>query len=275
MLPSSPSRIRRRPSAAPRGFPNSQRLSRNVSLSLDRTVSAGSSRSTSRSHSPLPPSRGHLSGNEDPLEGDRQFLSALQDLIVLATEVLDSAVSSLASKSNTCTEIIQKLQKVGQRWDDHDEWPGRDWYVDILMAVANLSRVLDWWEAEKGFWNFGDEDENEPLLFVMRPGPVVGREEPRFDREFGAAVAERKLSPVGAHLQVPEPPSSAVSLEVPSPDTAGTDTAKQIVGTPKAFAAEDLKLLAEQAKNVNIVMELSLHGEEIQYVNDAIMEVVG
>ena len=45
--------------------------------------------------------------------------------------------------------------------------------------------------------------------------------------------------------------------------------------TPKAQDASDLKSLAEHAKSVNIVMELGLQGEEIQYINDAIMEVTG
>jgi serine/threonine-protein kinase RIM15 len=40
-------------------------------------------------------------------------------------------------------------------------------------------------------------------------------------------------------------------------------------------AIQDLRTLAEQVKSINIVMELSLQGEEILYVNDAIYEVLG
>lgn len=215
--------------------------------------------------------------SDDAADGDRQFLSALQELIVLATEVSDSSVTALAAKPGTCSDLIQKLQRVGMNWDEHDDWPGREWYVDILMAVANLSRVLDWWEAEKGFWNFGDEDENEPIMFVMKPGGQM-KEDSRFDREFGAALTDRRISPAGVPgndlLRVPEPPSTASTVEMTLVDSA-PGTAKQGDGTPKAVTADDLKALAEQAKSVNIVMELSLQGEEIQYVNDAIMEVIG
>ena len=208
---------------------------------------------------------------DDSIEDDRKFLSALQDLIVLATDVLDSSVNTLSSKPGTCSELVQKLQRVGSSWDDHDSWPGRVWYVDILMAVANLSRVLDWWQAEKGFWNFDEEDDNEPIMFVMKPG----KEEARFDRDFGAALSDYRASPLHSMLQLPEVPSAGVFLEVPSPDTATADggTAKQLVA-PKV-GSDDLKFLAEHAKSVNIVMELSLQGEEIQYVNDAILEVIG
>lgn len=208
---------------------------------------------------------------DECIEDDRQFLSALQDLIVLATDVLDSSVNTLSSKPGTCAELVQKLQRVGSNWDDHDSWPGRVWYVDILMAVANLSRVLDWWQAEKGFWNFDEEDDDEPIMFVMKPG----KEEPRFDREFGAALSDHRPSPPQTLLQLPEVPNTGVSLEVPSPDTTTMDegTAKQLP-TPKV-GSDDLKFLAEHAKSVNIVMELGLQGEEIQYVNDAILEVIG
>lgn len=45
--------------------------------------------------------------------------------------------------------------------------------------------------------------------------------------------------------------------------------------SPKAQAIDDLKFLAEHAKSVNIVMELSLQGEIVEYVNDAVLEVLG
>jgi len=211
---------------------------------------------------------------EEALEADRQFLAALQELIVLATDVLETSVESLISRPTCCVEIIKKLQKTGQYWDEHEDWPGRDWYVDILMAVAGLGRVLDWWEAEKGFWKF-DDDENEPLTFVMRPV----KDTPQFDLEPGMSarsdhsVAASPLvlpsavpTSAGSTLAIP----SLLPLEQPSPPKEDTPSAD-----PTAQAIEDLRTLAEQAKSINIVMELSLKGQEILYVNDAIFEVVG
>lgn len=221
-----------------------------------------------------------------PSEVDRQFLAALQELIVLATDVLDSSINQLIAKPSSCSAIIQRIQKVGQYWDEHDAWPGRNWYVEILLAVAKLSQVLDWWEAEKGFWNFDAEEvENEPLMFVMRP-----REESRFDETFRSALSPQGPSPLpgsspisdtlrlaestpGLMLQTASPtsptaPSSGRTAEAPQ-------TASPPTGTPKQQAAEDLKLLADHAKSVNIVMELSLEEQEVQYINDAILEVTG
>ena len=213
---------------------------------------------------------------DENADDDRRFLASLQDLIVLATDVLELSVTGLMAHPKSCPEIIAKLQKVGQQWDEHDDWPGRDWYVDILMAVANLKRVLDWWEAEKGFWNFDEEDENEPLLFVMKPI----KEESRFDEQFKAAIADIQSLPHLAAHRVPDEPSSAISVETLSPENlsdiyTGRTALGPDAGTPMNRGVEHLRVLAEHAKSVNIVMELSLHGEEIQYVNDAIMEVIG
>ena len=60
------------------------------------------------------------------------------------------------------------------------------WYVQLLLAVASLSRVVEWIEAERQFWNFGDtstsiagregggnetgdEEGGEMLTFVLKP----------------------------------------------------------------------------------------------------------
>nr|ODN93204.1 AGC protein kinase [Cryptococcus depauperatus CBS 7841] len=295
MLPTSPKKnmvSRRRPSVAPRGY---RPTGRNVSVSREHNNSVSSSRSTSRSRSPMPGK--HVSDSQlaDNEEEDRAFLQALQELIVLATEVIDSSVFSLKSGTSSCTTIIQKIQRVGFKWDNHSDWPGREWYVEILLAVANFGRVLDWWEAERGFWNFGAETENdEPLLFVMKPL----REELKFDQEAKVTQGESHYSPMSASASVASDQPSAFALAAPletaSPQTAkpegrfyinltpferlirhdGAEMSKMAM-PPKGQALDDLRFLAEHAKSVNIVMELSLQGELVEYVNDAIMEVTG
>ncbi|OXC70861.1 hypothetical protein AYX13_00277 [Cryptococcus neoformans] len=271
-LATSPSRIvsRRRPSAVPpRTFGPT---GRNVPIPKDRTQSGASSRSTSRSHSPMPGR--HISLQVDTTDEDRHFLQALQDLIVLATEVVDSSVHTLKSGPSSCATIIQRIQKIGAKWDEHPDWPGREWYVEILLAVANLGRVLDWWEAEKGFWNFDAETENDQLLFVLKP-----REEQRFDQEFRATLSEPRYSPLSTAVSVAGDLPSALSLDATSPDVPSPQTTKSEEPgkglSPKALAIDDLKFLAEHAKSVNIVMELSLQGEIVEYVNDAVLEVLG
>lgn len=225
-------------------------------------------------------------------ESDRLFLATLQELIVLATDVLETSVNSLVANPSYCMDLISKLQTVGQLWDDHDDWEGRPWYVEILMAVANLFTILDWWKEEKRFWNFDDEAENEPIMFVMRPSKDEANRLDTGGGDYfrtGSGIGMEK-SPMPGHFQLPlSEPLSAVSQGLSSPDSsAGLQTARTVFGfptpivpalpgtsTPKAQGVEELRVLAEHAKSVNIVMELGLQGEEIQYINDAIMEVTG
>lgn len=274
-VPASPRRSmsRRRPSIVPRvGAREVQQPSR---LHLDHGQSTPSSRSTSRSRSPMPQTRSLLAAQpalEEALEADRKFLAALQDLIILSADVMDASVDSLISRPKRCAEFIQQLQKTGQYWDDHEDWPGRDWYVDILMAVATLNRVLDWWEAEKGFWNF-DDDENEPLSFVLRPA----KDTPHFDLEPVRTDQALSVSP----MLLPARDPSTVTADTVALPSVGQQSDQQSAEPPDevvdetGHAIEELRTLAEQAKSVNIVMELSLQGQEILYVNDAIFEVIG
>lgn len=257
-------------------------VARNLNFSKDRNQSSSSSRSTSRSHSPMPAQRGLLPEHcvdaaaasiETPL------MKALQEIISIATDILDTPVNSFVTRPAACQEMVQKVQTVGQAWDDNPEWPGRGWYVQLLLAVAGLSRVVEWWEAEKGFWNFNDDDQDEPLLFVMKPA----REEQRFEQSFKNALDSTWSSPTVSVGPLPRTSSPVVILS--DGDNRSQPSERQSLSTtpapaapaerPKALAAEELRLMAEHAKSVNIVMELSLGGEIIEWVNPAWREVIG
>ncbi|KAI9614185.1 hypothetical protein H4Q26_009326 [Puccinia striiformis f. sp. tritici PST-130] len=150
--------------------------SRSVSISTQPSESVdASSRSTSRSRSPLLRAIGQTASSSHRRSSPRAesstfpgpsfliasdekfynspFVAALQDISSIATEILDTPAGVLAAKSHACVDVIHRVQQVGKSWDDHEEWPHRGWYVRVLLAVAGLSRVLEWWDAEKGFWN--------------------------------------------------------------------------------------------------------------------------
>ena len=170
-------------------------------------------------------------------------------------------------------------------------WRGRD---SASVGDAN--------EAEEGLWNL-DEDEvdNEPPLLVMKPIPT--REDEVLAPTNSAPSRANSLpgskhasprkgisvggSPLAAtqSLQVPIPtnlapafaasPRSRVRNLSPEGRSPGSGAMSTPVDTPTGQAAEYLKFLAEHAKNVNIVMELSLEDKEVQYINNAINEVTG
>jgi len=55
------------------------------------------------------------------------FLATLQEIIDIATEILDMSISALTARPGTCPEFVQKVQQVGTAWDEHSDWPGRGW----------------------------------------------------------------------------------------------------------------------------------------------------
>ncbi|KAG8936033.1 hypothetical protein FRC02_004945 [Tulasnella sp. 418] len=177
----------------------SRRLSRNMHIPIMPSRSDSHSRSNSRSRSPLPPgasntvdfgssprsgsipSRRHSRFDLDPSSSHPTpdlFMNTLHEVIAIATDIIDTPISTLIAHPRTCAEFVQKVQNVGRAWDEHPDWQGRGWYVQLLLAVAGLSRVVEWWEAEKQFWNFEDDNDEdvEPLTFVLKPEDNTGHE---------------------------------------------------------------------------------------------------
>lgn len=106
------------------------RISRQLGFN-DDPISNASSRSTSRSRSPMP-----LAGPfqaADPPTTDEQtqlpniFLDTIQATIDIATEVQETPVSQFMAKPGSCQEYVQKMIDIRNVWQEHSEWPGRDW----------------------------------------------------------------------------------------------------------------------------------------------------
>ena len=270
----------------------SRRLSRSIHIPIRTTRSGHSSRSTSRSRSPLPPTN-HSSFSEtlsNPASSTNRrssrilidnpvdpIMNNLYELISVATDVTDMTIAQLTSQPKSVESIVQRVQIIGKAWDDHPDWHGRNWYVQVLLAVASLSRVVEWWEAEKQFWNFDDNDDeqDEALLFVMKPvddhippsAPtprLAPEEDPRLRLSRPTSQGKRSRDEVqSSSLAPPEPSRSSSSKTLDTAESA------------RVLATERLRLQAETAQHRNIVMELNLDGDHIMWVNYAWEIVVG
>ncbi|TFK28852.1 kinase-like protein [Coprinopsis marcescibilis] len=273
---------------------SSRRLSRGIHIPPRPSASGQSSRSTSRSRSPLPPTSSHASFSDyasstfnrrssrlfvdEPVD---PIMTALYDLTAVATDVTDTSVTQLMSNPKISESVVQRVQNIGKAWDDHPDWPGRNWYVQVLLAVASLSRVVEWWEAEKQFWNFDDnnDEQDEPLMFVMKPADEEGQKDmeleldefrlddkppsPRISRNPKEEEEEFPLTSTEDEGALTTPSRSTPSKGITSAESA------------RVLATERLKLQAETAQNQNIVMELSLDGDHFIWVNHAWRVVIG
>jgi serine/threonine-protein kinase RIM15 len=217
-------------------------------------------------------------------------MTALYDLIGVATDIVDMTVAQLTAQPKVCESLVQRVQNIGKAWEDHPDWHGRNWYVQILLAVASLSRVVEWWEAEKQFWNFDENDpEDEPLLFVTK-SVDDNIETDKHDAELENFClndddqAKHRLTQSPGQITSPKEGQSKISSSVALPSTPpvhpDTDELpdKAVPGnaeSARVLATERLRLQAETAQKHNIVMELSLDGEHFLWVNHAWRVVVG
>jgi serine/threonine-protein kinase RIM15 len=271
----------------------SRRLSRSIHIPIRTTCSGHSSRSTSRSRSPLPPNNNHSSFTEslsNPASSANRrssrilidnpvdpIMNNLYDLIAVATDIIDMTVAQLTSQPKSVETFVQRVQMIGRAWDDHPDWHGRNWYVQVLLAVASLSRVVEWWEAEKQFWNFDDNDDeqDEALLFVMKPvddyvPPPAPT--PRFLPEEDPRL---RLSRPASQGKRPRDEIQLSSLPPPEPSRNSSSKTLDTAESARVLATERLRLQAETAQHRNIVMELNLDGDHVMWANYAWGVVVG
>ena len=283
----------------------SRRLSRSIHIPTRPARSGQSSRSASRSRSPLPrPTHEELKHRrssriliDDPVD---PIMSTLYEIIGVATDVIEMSVNQLTAQPKICEQFVQRIQNIGRAWDEHPDWHGRNWYVQVLLSIASLSRVVEWWEAERQFWNFDEkkeEEQDEPLIFVMKPAyettggrqgepPSAGVKDPyKLTADEDSKLRIIRPPSLGKRQRNEAPKELATSSTATTPQRPGPTDKGDGSGTPSKFvdttesarvlATERLRLQAEKAQNQNMVMELSLDGDHILWINYAWENVVG
>lgn len=171
------------------------------------------------------------------------FILTLQDLICLAQGVLDTDIDMFLENPGACADTVSNIQVVGTQWDENQDWPCREWYIRLLLSVAALNRVIEWWQAEKSFWSYSTSNStvNTPLLKPCQPP----------SQEDGTRPSR--------------PPrtrdNSVVSNFIPSD-----------YNDEESF---QLQLEANIGQSNTIVMELSLDLFKIQYLSPVWEEVIG
>lgn len=222
-------------------------------------------------------------------------MTTLYDLIGVATDITDMSVTQITAQPKCCEALVQRVQNIGKAWEEHPDWHGRNWYVQVLLAVASLSRVVEWWEAEKQFWNFDDNQNelDEPLTFVMKPADEFAVPAPTPTRRTEPSELEdfRLNHDNDNKLRLHRPTSHNRKSRDEHPKTLSASTAHSQehlehesrsaskshdnAESARVLATERLRLQAETAQNQNIVLELSLDGEHLIWINYAWSVVVG
>ncbi|KAF8311179.1 hypothetical protein DL93DRAFT_2061386 [Clavulina sp. PMI_390] len=244
-------------------------------------ISNASSRSPSRSRSPMPggttgagyhrpPSTQPSLPPQPPPAPSPSFLDTLQEIITIATDVVDTPLTKLTSEPKYTTKIVQRVQALGKIWDEHPDWHGRSWYVQLLLAVASLSRVVEWFEAERQFWNFDDG-------MGAGAGTGAGGMPPM-------ASLPPPLSPDSIRMPPPPPPPMSVrELAQPAPIrpqmlSDHENIEDEPTNEDREEASEVLRIQVEEAQSLNVVLDLTLDGEggqQFAWINPAWYDVIG
>ncbi|KAI8391144.1 uncharacterized protein BYT42DRAFT_183352 [Radiomyces spectabilis] len=216
------------------------------------------------------------------------FVLALQDLICLSQKVLDTEVELFLENAGACAELVSLIQAVGMQWNCHPDWPCKEWYVRLLLSVAALNRVLEWWEAERNFWtatlasastpSATAHSTHEPDNTDIESVSGISRND---ESEYSSSLGRyRRISETGSACSYS---GSVDTLSFPH-DLA---TPFQISTSTSTATREDdsrirdinghmqLQAEAERGQSRTIVMELSLSDQTVQYVSPIWRDLIG
>ncbi|KAI9302428.1 hypothetical protein BJ944DRAFT_242375 [Cunninghamella echinulata] len=216
------------------------------------------------------------------------FILTLQELISMAQNVMDTSLDALLEHSGTCADIVYKVQSIGNQWDIHPEWPCREWYVRLLLSLAALNRVLEWWEEERGFW-LQAWTSVSPAASSIVPTPTSTTTAATSDTEETApslppshSVGSAKATPpFNKQRKLENDPinksNNSLMMNLPKKQKSldvHSDYAN--ISTSQYDTYQDvLQRAADRSQNTTILLELSLGTTTVQYVSPVWLDVIG
>jgi len=161
--------------------------------------------------------------------------------------------------------------------------------MQVLLALASLTRVVEWWEAENKFWNFSDEveegetkDGDEELVFVFKPETEDAEKSKPFQRRrSNRAKPPRSLTVRDEYRSrfSPAKPSTLSgrrSRDEQQKDISSTVGPEDVINQlSKVQTTETLRESADFARYTTIVLELASDGDHVASVNQAWRTIVG
>jgi hypothetical protein len=202
------------------------------------------------------------------------FILTLQDLISVAQNVMDTSLDEIIETNGACAEAVARIQTIGSKWDIHPEWPCREWYVRLLLGIAALNRVVEWWAAERGFWS--NTSGNATAVSSVPPSDTEGDD---MDSVSNLSKMDETDDEDG-QMSLDEISSQRSKKTATTTFNDDMSQDPQIYGDNDAVLDEQLGSLqlqeeAERSQNSTFIIELSLGTTTVQYVSPVWFEVVG
>lgn len=228
-------------------------------------------------------------------DDERAPLRLLERLATIAAELRFATLHTLLESPALCSSAIAGVQSLGALWDQHAEWPGRGWYVELLLTLAALSRVLEWWDAEHRFWSSdtgtaapGVKAHHQRHAPPPMPPPQLGSASPQSSAPHPRSTSATGRGRCASLTDTPPASSSPLSpAGVPmryaslreGPSASGSSVGASSAGSPRApgharthSRTDSDSTLGSRSSNVLLELTPDLR---IQFVSAAWQRIVG
>jgi hypothetical protein len=208
------------------------------------------------------------------------FILTLQDLISVAQNVMDTSLDDIIETSGACAEAVARIQAIGVQWDIHPEWPCREWYVRLLLGIAALNRVVEWWAAERGFWTSSSTGGNNSGGIITAVSSVAPSDTEGDDMDTVSNISrmEETEDEEESHMSLDEAESqrsASMRIKIHDENNSRFSIYDQDAMEDEQLGSLKLQEEAERSQNSTIIVELSLGTTIVQYVSPVWFDVVG
>lgn len=224
------------------------------------------------------------------------FILTLQDLICLAQSLLDTDLEMFLENSGACADIVSSIQQVGVQWDYHRDWPCRKWYLRLLLSVAALNRVVEWWQEERCFWVSSSAavtstrtavsnnktttvmPQLKPLIINTSSGSYYNRNGPVHPQHLD--TTEDFASDSSTTFNTNDSPAALMSDDSGNIQFSATKMPRTRENSTHSCVPNDdetyqLQEEAEIGQSATIVMELTLTSFTVQYLSPVWQDIIG
>ncbi|KAI8852049.1 hypothetical protein BC829DRAFT_91847 [Chytridium lagenaria] len=91
-----------------------------------------------------------ISSSED--SAPSPFITAMTDLIGIAQQILDMDIAQLLTP-NSCRFVINRILELQDVWNDHFDWPCKEYLVRLLMVFSTVARLVEHLEEDTRLWS--------------------------------------------------------------------------------------------------------------------------
>ncbi|KAI8826995.1 uncharacterized protein EV422DRAFT_490988 [Fimicolochytrium jonesii] len=217
-----------------------------------------------------------IAADEDAKES--LLIKAINELIAIAQQILEMDLTHLMTPG-ACRETISRLMALQALWSKNRDWGCGEYVVRLLMAFADVARIVETLEEDTRMWTYVAAGSVHPQSQAQGPPPSHPRSTSRTRPLRPPMLRRDSLSSAFGVDTSGDDEEGYQSLNDSADASDSTNrmsqpSAPQLVKAQEDWTLNELREAAGESQSVNVMMEIGFDGK-ILYVSPVVKMVFG